>query len=103
MTLAAQRAFYDNLRANDLVDVAKARVAQAERGLRYAQERVRAGTTTKSDELRARLELTTGQQQLVAALDTLQTAAYALGRLVGAERAGRREALGRRSSRARSR
>ena len=83
VTLATQRAFYDNLRANDLVDVAKARVAQAERGLRYAQARIRAGTTTKSDELRARLELTTGQQQLVAALDTLQTTAYSLGRLVG--------------------
>lgn len=84
VTLAAQRAFYDNLRANDLVDVAKARVAQGERGLRYAQARVRAGTTTKSDELRARLELTSGEQQLVAALDTLQTTAYSLGRLTGA-------------------
>jgi outer membrane protein len=84
VTLAAQRAFYDNLRANDLVDVAKARVAQGERGLRVALSRVRAGTTTKSDELRARLELTSGQQQLVAALDTLQSTAYALGRLVGA-------------------
>jgi outer membrane protein TolC len=84
VTLAAQRAFYDNLRANDLVEVARARVAQAERGLRYAQARIRAGTTTKSDQLRASLELTSGQQQLVAALDTLQTTAYALGRLVGA-------------------
>jgi outer membrane protein len=84
VTLATQRAFYDNLRANDLVDVAQARVAQGERGLRYAQARTRAGTTTKSDELRARLELTSGQQQLVAALDTLQTTAYSLGRLVGA-------------------
>jgi outer membrane protein len=84
VTLAAQRAFYDNLRASDLVDVARARVTQGERGYRYAQDRVRAGTTTKSDELRARLELTTGEQQLVAALDTLQTSSYTLGRLVGA-------------------
>jgi outer membrane protein TolC len=84
VTLAAQRAFYETLRASDLADVARARVAQGERGYRYAQDRVRAGTTTRSDELRARLELTTGRQQLVAALDTLQTSAYALGRLVGA-------------------
>jgi outer membrane protein len=83
-TLTAQRAFYDELRASDLVDVAKARVSQADRGYRYAQDRVRAGTTTRSDELRARLEMTTARQQLVASLDTLQTAAYALGRLVGA-------------------
>jgi outer membrane protein TolC len=84
VTLAAQRAFYETLRAGELVDVARARVAQAARGYRYAQDRVRAGTTTKSDELRARLELTTGRQQLVAAADTLQTSAYSLGRLVGA-------------------
>jgi outer membrane protein TolC len=60
-------------------------VARAERGLKYAQDRVRAGTATKSDELRARLELTTGRQQSNAARDTLQTAAYALGRIVGAD------------------
>ena len=84
VTLSAQRAYYDYLRANELLGVARARVAQAERGFRYAQSRVRAGTTTKSDELRARLEMTSGQQQLVASLDTLQTAAYTLGRIVGA-------------------
>ncbi len=84
-TLVAERAFYEVLRGGDLVTVADARVARAQRGLRYAQDRVRAGTATKSDELRARLELTTGQQQSIAARDTLQTAAYALGRLVGAD------------------
>jgi outer membrane protein len=83
-TLVAQRAFYETLRAAQLVDVARARITQGERGYRFAQDRVRAGTTTKSDELRARLELTTGRQTLVAALDTLQSAAYLLGRLAGA-------------------
>lgn len=84
-TLVAERAFYEVLRGGDLLTVAEARVARAERGLRYAQDRVRAGTATRSDELRARLELTTGRQQSIAARDTLQTAAYALGRLVGAD------------------
>ena len=65
--------------------MAAARVARAERGLRYAQDRVRAGTATKSDELRARLELTSARQQRLAARDTLQSAAFALGRLVGAD------------------
>jgi outer membrane protein TolC len=65
--------------------VANARVSRAASGLRYAQDRVRAGTATKSDELRARLELTAGRQQLVAARDTLQAAAYSLGRLVGSD------------------
>ncbi len=85
VTLAATRAFYDVLRGEELVTVANARVARAERGLRYAQDRVRAGTATKSDELRARLELTTGRQQRLAAADTVQTATLVLGRVVGAD------------------
>lgn len=84
-TLIAQRAYYEALRGGDLLTVADARVMRAERGLRYAQDRVRAGTATKSDELRARLELTTARQQAIAARDTLQTAAYSLGRIVGAD------------------
>jgi outer membrane protein TolC len=84
-TLVAERAFYEVLRGDDLVAVAEARVARADRGLRYALDRVRAGTATKSDELRARLELNGGRQQALAARDTLQTAAFALGRLVGAD------------------
>jgi outer membrane protein len=84
VTLSAQSAFYGVLRASDLVDVARASVDQAQQGLRYAQDRVRAGTATRSDELRAELQVTTSRLQLVAALDTMQTAAYALGRIVGA-------------------
>jgi outer membrane protein TolC len=83
VTYAAESAFYETLRGADLVGVALASVAEAEQGLRYAEDRVRAGTTTRSDALRAQLELTTSRQLLVAALDTQQTAAYALGRLVG--------------------
>lgn len=85
VTLAAERAYFEALRGGELMTVADARVARAERGMRYAQDRVRAGTATKSDELRARLELTTARQQAVASRDTLQTAAYVLGRLVGAD------------------
>jgi outer membrane protein TolC len=85
VTLAASRAFYESLRGSDLLAVASARVTRAERGLRYAQDRARAGTATKSDELRARLELTTGRQQLLAARDTAEAADYALGRIVGAD------------------
>lgn len=85
VTLAAERAYYEALRGGELMTVADARVVRAERGVRYAQDRVRTGTATKSDELRARLELTTARQQAVASRDTLQTAAYVLGRLVGAD------------------
>ena len=84
ITLQATRAFYEALRGKDLTGVAEARVARAERGLRYAQDRVRAGTATKSDELRAQLELTISRQQRLAAQDTLQSATLVLGRVVGA-------------------
>ena len=85
VTLLAERAYFEALRGSDLITVAAARVARAERGLKYAQDRVRAGTATRSDELRARLELTSGRQQLLAARDTMQAATFALGRLVGAD------------------
>ena len=85
VTLAAERAYYEALRGGDLMSVADARVQRAARGFKYAQDRVRAGTATKSDELRASLELTTARQQALASRDTLQAAAYALGRLVGAD------------------
>jgi outer membrane protein len=85
VTLLAKRSFYEALRGSELLGASAARVARAERGLKYAQDRVRAGTATKSDELRARLELTTARQQQLAARDTLQTAAFALGRVVGAD------------------
>ncbi|MEO7457731.1 MAG: TolC family protein [Gemmatimonadaceae bacterium] len=85
VTLGATRAFYETLRGAELVAVANARVTRAERGLRYAQDRVRAGTATKSDELRARLELTSGRQQRLAAVDTMRTATLVLGRIVGVD------------------
>jgi outer membrane protein TolC len=85
VALQAKRGFYEVLRGAELIGASSARVARAERGLQFAQDRVRAGTATKSDELRARLELTTARQQQLAARDTLQSAAYALGRIVGAD------------------
>ncbi|MBX6363987.1 MAG: TolC family protein, partial [Gemmatimonadetes bacterium] len=84
VVLGAKRAYFEVLRAGELVRVAEARIARAELGLRIAERRQRAGTATRSDRLRAQLELTGGRTQLNAARDTLQSAAYALGRLVGA-------------------
>jgi len=85
VTLQAQRAYFEVLRGGELLGVARARVVRAQEGLRYARDRVRAGTATRSDQLRAELELTAGEQQMLAASDTLQSAAFALGRLVGSD------------------
>lgn len=71
------------LRADQLIGVAEARIVQAERGREIAQSRRAAGTTTRSDELRAELELTTAREALLSAREQRQTATLALGRLVG--------------------
>jgi outer membrane protein TolC len=83
--LAAQRAVFDQLRARDLVRVQQARVARAEQGLSYAQHRHDAGVATRSDELRARLELSQARQELAAVEGDLRTSRYALGRIVGVD------------------
>jgi outer membrane protein len=83
--LLAQQGFYEVVRAAQLADVARAAMVQAEQLSRYTTDMSRAGIVTRSDLLRAQLQLTTSRQQLLAATDTLRTASYALGRLVGAD------------------
>ncbi len=85
VTLAARRSYFEELRAQELVRVARARIARAELNLQHARDRQRAGTATRSDALRAQIELGSGRQELLAAADTLQAAAYALGRAVGSD------------------
>jgi outer membrane protein TolC len=82
--LTAQQGFYDEIRAAALTDVARAALAQAEQLLRYTTDMAPAGVVTRSDVLRAQLQLATTQQQLLAATDTLHAVSYALGALVGA-------------------
>lgn len=83
--LVATTTFYATRRAGELVRASLTRVATAERAVQYANARLRRGAATRADELLARLNLTTAKQQLIAARDTLTSAAYALGRLVGAD------------------
>jgi outer membrane protein TolC len=83
--LSAQQGFYEVIRATDLVEVARGGVAEAEELLKFTTSMFRAGTVTRSDFLRAQLQATTMQEQLLAATDTLVAAAYNLGWLVGAD------------------
>ncbi|WP_025413244.1 TolC family protein [Gemmatirosa kalamazoonensis] len=85
VTLEAERAVFDALRAADQLRVGKARVARAEQGLAYAKHRHDAGVATRSDELRARLELSQARQALAQTDGALRTARWALGRVVGAD------------------
>jgi outer membrane protein TolC len=83
--LVAEQQFYEVIRATDLVQVARAGLAQAEQLVRFTTDMFRAGTVTRSDLLRAQLQSTTMQEQLLAATDTLAAASYALGWLVGVD------------------
>lgn len=83
--LLAKEGYFEVLRAHELVRVGDIAVAVADTGLIYARARRAAGTATPSDLLRAELAVSTARRQLIAAQDTLQSDAAALGRLVGAD------------------
>jgi outer membrane protein TolC len=83
--LSAQQGFYEVIRANDLMEVARGGLAEAEQLLKFTTSMFRAGTVTRSDFLRAQLQATMMQEQLLAATDTLIAASYNLGWIVGAD------------------
>lgn len=81
--LSAKRAFFEVLRADDLIRVAEARLQRAQEDLEAAQRRQQVGSATRSDVLRAQLEVTNARQTLLQARNQKRTAAFNLGRLVG--------------------
>jgi outer membrane protein len=85
--LSVENAFLDVLRAEDLIRVARSRVARDLEALDVAQHRLDAGTTTRSDVLRAGVELASAREALLAAEADRTSAAYELGRVTGVGRA----------------
>ena len=83
--LATKQVYFDVLRAGELVDVATAQVAQAERAMRDAESRLRAGTTTRSDVLRARVALATARNALATASSERTSSQFSLARAVGSD------------------
>jgi outer membrane protein TolC len=83
VTLSTKQAYYDVLRAQELEGVAAASVKSAQEGIDAAQQRMNVGSATRSDVLRAQLELNTAKQSLLEAQNQERTATYALGRLMG--------------------
>jgi outer membrane protein TolC len=80
----ATQAYLDVLRAHELTRVAGDQLAQATLGLDYVLRRQAAGTAMTADVLSAQLAVSTARQVQLAASDTLNMTAAALGRLVGA-------------------
>lgn len=85
VALTVEQTFYLGLRGRELEEVAQARLKRAQEGLEAAQRKARAGAATRSDVLRAELELNTAQQSLIEARTERENAAFALGRAIGAE------------------
>ena len=83
--LATKEAYFDVLRASELVDVAKAQVAQAERASRDAASLLKAGTTTRSDVLRARVALATAHDALATASSQHVASQFVLARTIGSD------------------
>jgi outer membrane protein len=81
----ATQGYLDVLRAHELTHVAADELSQASLGLDYALRRQAAGTAMTADVLSAQLAVSTARQAQLAASDTLNMAAAALGRLVGAD------------------
>ncbi len=76
--------FVNALRQGDLVQVAEASVARAEESLEITRARLEAGSATRSDTLRTRLELANARQSHLQSRNQLRAARFALGRQVGA-------------------
>ncbi|MGH7476271.1 MAG: TolC family protein [Longimicrobiales bacterium] len=85
VTLTTKITFFDALRADETIRSAEARLQRAGEGLEAATRREQVGSGTRSDVLRAQLELTNAKQALLQAENQRTIAAFALGRLVGAE------------------
>lgn len=84
VVLQTRTLFMNSLRQFELVAVAEASVERAEESLAISRARMLAGTATRSDTLRTRLELANALQSLLQARNQLRVARFSLGRQVGA-------------------
>ena len=84
--LQTEQLFFAALREGELLEVAGARLGQAEESLEMTRRQARVGLATTSDTLRARLEMVNARQAVLQAETATRAAHFALGRQVGADR-----------------
>lgn len=75
--------YFAALRQRDLLEVARASVERAEESLANTRRRAELGSGTRSDTLRARLEVANAMQSVLQAEAATRAARFALGRQVG--------------------
>jgi outer membrane protein len=83
VAVTTKRTFFSVLRAEDLIRVSRERIGQAEENLSAAERRLEAGRATRSDVLRAELQLRNAQQSQLEAETQRRTSMHALGQAVG--------------------
>lgn len=83
--LATKRTFFDVRRAAELSAVNQLNVERAEQALDAANRRLAVGTATRSDVLRAQLELNNSKNALLNSQNQRRSAAFALGAQIGIE------------------
>jgi outer membrane protein TolC len=85
VTRDAKAGFFAVLRATDLIRSAEARLKRAEESLGAAERRAQVGSATRSDVLRAQLEVTNSRQALLQAQNEKRATMFVLGRLAGVD------------------
>jgi outer membrane protein len=87
--LATTEAFYAAAAAEEVLSASRQREARAQQQLTFAQTRLDVGTATRSDVLRAELEVGNARLAVIDAETGVRTARLTLGRRVGVDRAVR--------------
>jgi outer membrane protein len=82
-TLVAKEGYYEAQAAAELVRTARQRMERAEQQLSFARTRLEVGSATRSDVLRAELELGNAELSVVDAESALRSSRLQLGRLLG--------------------
>jgi len=81
--LATTSAFYEVAAGAELLEVARQRLGRARQQLTFATTRLEVGTATRSDELRAEIEVGNAELALIDAESALRSARLTLGQQIG--------------------
>jgi outer membrane protein len=85
VTLSTKQAFYNAIATEELVRVAESQVRRAQQQLQISVEKLRAGSATRSDSLRSRVDYGNARIALLQAQANLATAQATLGRQIGVD------------------
>ncbi|MGD2134721.1 MAG: TolC family protein [Gemmatimonadales bacterium] len=85
IALQTKQAFFNALAADELVRLSELRIERARNQLRISSDKLAAGSATRSDTLRSRVELANAELQLLQAQTQRATAEANLARLIGVD------------------